>query len=257
MSLHVRRAPLPPDTMTQQALEYSAGITDKKLEPQRSIYVSTYGIVFLGTPHNGAEIARFGALLERVARAMLPSALLQMEPQLIAMLATQSETLQNVNVGFANIQGRYSLSMFHEAVKTNLGYTTDFVVDQTSAAPIMPGVAYGGIEATHSGVSKFGSKTAPGYGMVSSTIKRYAVECPELVRSRWIAEKVARRKAQEELAKEALGIYNESGPVPGVPHGTSQWFLGGGARLRVESGSQQGTSQAREAVERSTHDMID
>jgi hypothetical protein len=30
----------------------------------RSIYVSSYGIIFLGTPHNGADPAKWGLILQ-------------------------------------------------------------------------------------------------------------------------------------------------------------------------------------------------
>lgn len=128
--------------------------------------------------------------------------------------------------------------MFHEAVKTNLLHNRDYVVDQTSAAPILPGVAYGGIEATHSNIAKFGSKTAPGYIIVASTIKRYANECCDLIKARWIAERAARKRVQEELAKEALGIYDEPRSVSQASSSAWGQDLRGTNKLAVGSSSQ-------------------
>lgn len=113
--------------MAIQALEYSAGLTSDNSSDLRSIFVSTYGVIFLGTPHNGADPAKWGRVLESMAGALLPRKLLDTEPQLVKALQTQSETLQNINLGFINIMDRFHLCFFHEAAKTNFGVTQDFV----------------------------------------------------------------------------------------------------------------------------------
>lgn len=53
--------------------------------------------------------------------------ILDTEPQLVTALQTQSETLQNINIGFLNIMHNFHICFFHEAVKTDLGVTQDFV----------------------------------------------------------------------------------------------------------------------------------
>ena len=78
-------------------------------------------------------------------------------------------------------------------------------MDQTSAAPIMPGPAYAGIEATHSGMCKFESKNSPGYTSVASTIKRYAQEAPMTIAARWQEEHELRGRARKFLARELTG----------------------------------------------------
>lgn len=89
--------------------------------------MSTYGIIFLGTPHNGADVAKWGKMLQSMCGALLPRKLLDTEPQLVHALQTQSEVLQNINLAFVQMMDRFHICFFHEAVKTNLGLTQDFV----------------------------------------------------------------------------------------------------------------------------------
>ena len=89
--------------------------------------MSTYGIIFLGTPHNGADPARWGLMLQSICQALLPRKMLDTEPQLVAALQTQSETLQNINLGFMEIMPHFRICFFYETLKTNFGVTQDLV----------------------------------------------------------------------------------------------------------------------------------
>jgi hypothetical protein len=63
--------------------------------------------------------------------------------------------------------------MVHEASPTDFKGTKRFVVDQSSAGPLLPDVQYFGIEANHSSMSKFESKSSPGYTNVSVTLRSW------------------------------------------------------------------------------------
>ncbi|KAI9851959.1 MAG: hypothetical protein M1838_002248 [Thelocarpon superellum] len=191
--------------LVKKALDYSSEISTVNNENLRSIFVSTYGIVFLGTPHNGADPAKWGLMLQAMASALLPRLVLDTEPGLVAALKTQSETLQNINVSFSNMMEKFHVAFFHEALKTDFGVFKDFVVDQTSAAPVMPGAAYAGIEATHSGICKYESKNSPGYTPVASIIKRWAQDAPSKIANRWVVEREQRRQAKQFAANELTG----------------------------------------------------
>ncbi len=88
--------------VVKRALSYSFNVTSANLEQQRSIYVATYGIIFLGTPHDGSEIAKWGAMLHSIA-SIAPKRILDSSPQLVEALKSQSETLQNINRYFVQI----------------------------------------------------------------------------------------------------------------------------------------------------------
>jgi hypothetical protein len=114
--------------------------------------------------------------------------------------------------------------MVHEAAPTDFKGTKHFIVDQHSAGPLLPDVQYFGIEATHSAMSKFESKNAPGYTNVSVTLRSWVglllqfrsllwtnsiqvQESPQLVASNWEIEKVQRRQKKEAEAAHLLGYY--------------------------------------------------
>lgn len=101
-------------------------ISGVRTEHLRSIFVSTYGILFLGTPHKGADLASWGSFLEWLARAV-PKKALDTSPQLIDALKTNSETLQNIDRQFAQLLERFHLFFFHEAKPTDMKGTLRFV----------------------------------------------------------------------------------------------------------------------------------
>ena len=195
--------------LVKRALELSNDLTSKSADPSRSIYVSTYGIIFLGTPHLGADGAKWGYILQKLLSSVTTKKMMDTEDQLLKTLKTNNETLQNINLHFLDIYQRFEIDMVHEAVKTDLKGTKDFIVDQTSASPPLPGVRYYGIEATHSGMCKFESKNAPGYLNVSVQIKKWVQECMPKIQDRWRQEQAARMTAKQNEARELMGIFGE------------------------------------------------
>ena len=121
--------------LVKKALDYSCEITNVNNENLRSVFVSTFGIIFLGTPHNGADPAKWGKMVQSMCNALLPKKVLDTEPQLITALKIQSETLQNINVSFANIMDKFHVAFFHEAEKTDFGLFKDFVSQAALTTP--------------------------------------------------------------------------------------------------------------------------
>lgn len=110
----------------RQALISSSEISGLRTEHLRSIFISTYGILFLGTPHKGADLASWGSFLEWLCKAV-PKKALDTSPQLIDALKTNSETLQNIDRQFAQLVERFHLFFFHEAKPTDMKGTLRFV----------------------------------------------------------------------------------------------------------------------------------
>lgn len=131
---------------------YCKSVDQAHTELLRSIYISTYGILFLGTPHNGSDLAKWGVLLQSICDAVLPKKFVDTSPQLIKALKTNNETLQNINRLFIEIIGRYRLYFFHESKPTEIKGRKEFVVDEESSAPIIEGVERMGIERDHRSV---------------------------------------------------------------------------------------------------------
>jgi protein SERAC1 len=113
--------------VVKQALIYSSEITGEHTTHLRSIFVSTFGILFLGTPHKGADIAQWGTYLERVASVVMPKKFMDTSPQLVEALKENSETLQNVDRQFIQLISRFHVYFFHEAKPMDLKGTLRFV----------------------------------------------------------------------------------------------------------------------------------
>ncbi|TRX98049.1 hypothetical protein FHL15_001259 [Xylaria flabelliformis] len=154
----------------RQALVYSASRTGRHINHLHSIYVSTYGILFFGTPHQGSGTANLATFAQRIVDVLLPSKL-------------------DLRVYF-----------FWEQDKTDLGYKFDYVVTETSAAPILDNTDRAGLRADHRGMCRFVSRNAPGYKLVASSLLRYSRDAPRAISRRWRIEKdMLRSLRQQEL----------------------------------------------------------
>ncbi|KAI9738429.1 MAG: hypothetical protein M1834_008932 [Cirrosporium novae-zelandiae] len=206
--------------VVKRALIYSSGLHVKTAH-LRSIYLSTYGILFLGTPHKGSDMAKWGAMLESICRVSMPTSLVHSQPQLLEALKSNNETLQNIDRLFVDMMSRYHIFFFHEAKPSSLKIGKKFIVEEDSAAPTLEGVERMGIEADHSHMCKFDDVDSPGYEAVAEAIVRYAEAAPSVIARRWREEQKRRSDMAKAAAMEALGIdvtdhqsASEAAPTP-------------------------------------------
>jgi len=106
--------------LTKSALLYSNDLRNDHHQDYRSIFVSTYAIVFLGTPHLGADVATWGHVLQSMSDAVIPKRFFESEPVLLRTLKKDGETLQNINNHFLDIYQRFMIHMAHENHKTDI-----------------------------------------------------------------------------------------------------------------------------------------
>ncbi|KXJ90246.1 P-loop containing nucleoside triphosphate hydrolase protein, partial [Microdochium bolleyi] len=188
--------------LTKRALLYSNDLKSAQHEEYRSLYVSTYGMVFLGTPHSGSDVAAWAAIIQAMSDAVVPRSFFHSEPVLLKTLKRDNETLQNINNHFLDIYQRFKIIMAHECHKTDLKTTRMLIVDPSSAGPQLPGVLYFGIEATHSNMCKFDGVGAPGYRTMMTAIRDWVLAAPTVVATRWRVEDEDRfARAQHEIAE--------------------------------------------------------
>jgi hypothetical protein len=190
--------------VVKRCLIHCKNVRHAHTERLRSIYVSTYGILFLGTPHNGSDLAKWGTLLQHICSAVLPKKFFDTSPQLIEALKSNNETLQNINRLFIPIIDRFHVYMFHESKPMDFKGTRSLVVDEDSAAPDIDGVERMGIERDHSHMCKFEDENAPGYDVVAEAVQRYADAAPRLIKQRWEEEKRIREFERQGAAREML-----------------------------------------------------
>lgn len=183
--------------VVKRALIYSSQIQGNYTSHLRSIYVSTYGILFLGTPHRGSDVAQWGSRLEWICSAVMPKKVVDSQPQLVDALKKDNETLQNIDREFAQQMKRLHIYYFHEGKPTNLRGTLRFIVDEESASPTAQDVERAVIQQDHSHMCKFENDSAPGFTLVSEGIMRYADDAPDLIANRWGLEKAERLAIRE------------------------------------------------------------
>jgi hypothetical protein len=94
-------------------------------------------------------------------------------------------------------------------------YARALVVDAESASPQLPGVTYYGIEATHSGMAKFGSASAPGYRTISTAIREWVREAPPVIEIRWAIEEEDRQaRARHDIDERRMPFVSLPFPCP-------------------------------------------
>jgi hypothetical protein len=92
-----------------------------------SIFVSTYAILFLGTPHNGSSKAGLASVGSRMISALTPSKVVDTNSQLADALYEGSEVLQNITDMFAPLMKNFRIYFFWEQEKTDLGGSLGYV----------------------------------------------------------------------------------------------------------------------------------
>ena len=115
------------ETDCSQALAYSASRDSKSIQHVHSIYVSTFGILFLGTPHDGGNKVKLASASRRMIGAVVPSKAVDTDGQLLEALQEGSEVLQNITDLFVPLMKNFHIFFFWEQEKTNMGFTQDYV----------------------------------------------------------------------------------------------------------------------------------
>jgi hypothetical protein len=163
-----------------------------------SIFVSTYSIIFLGTPHTESK-PKLGSIFQTVAHTGPPK---QRNADLFKAFKTPSESAEDINSEFLSMIDRFRTCMVYENLETKFPTgNSGLVVDMSSASPQLPGVTCFGIEATHSDMCRYESRNSPGFRNVSLTINSWVMECPPIIKARWDVEKKAEAEKMEELVK--------------------------------------------------------
>lgn len=185
-----------------KALIFSASRVSIESSRTHSLYLCTYGILFFGTPHNGSNKARLLSGLQNLASTIVPKRAVQFESGLLKSLKDGSETLQNITNDFAPLMARFQMYFFWEQLKSDLKYTKDYVVDESSAAPMLESISGRcGIAADHRGMCKFDSPNSPGFHIVIAALKRFSQNAPNTIGPRLVqyANQLSQRRRYEAM----------------------------------------------------------
>jgi protein SERAC1 len=134
--------------------------------------------------------------------ALAPSKIFDSEGPLVDALKEGSETLQNITDMFTPLMKNFHIMFFWEQYKTDLAATFDYIVEESSAAPILADTERAGLPADHRNMAKFESPKAGGYRLVCSVLLRYSRDAPEVIERRWRqAVKMMETARQNEAAE--------------------------------------------------------
>ena len=98
-----------------QALLHSDRVREGNLEGQRSIKLSTYGIIFMGTPHQGGQGVGIGKIMLNVAKAQGHTS-----DNLLKHLEVHSEVLQQQLSEFTSICREFEMYFAYETKPTSI-----------------------------------------------------------------------------------------------------------------------------------------
>ncbi|KAI1440073.1 hypothetical protein F5Y02DRAFT_363690 [Annulohypoxylon stygium] len=151
--------------VAKKTIALSENLTDHN---SSQIGKHTIGIVFLGTPHRGVDLAPFAKALSNIVQASGKG----INTNIIGVLERNSEVLAELEESFTNWyernRGRFELCCFFEELEfPGVG----IVVQRESA--IISGRPHGSIHANHSGMVTFSNSGDAGYERVCGFLKRW------------------------------------------------------------------------------------
>jgi hypothetical protein len=200
--------------LVKKALAYSSTRTSKNIEHLHSIFTSTFAILFFGTPHNGTH--RCNWFVPPNAGASQDFAESHNNSQLLSVVEEDSEALQMITDHFAPLMKQFHIFFFWEQVPTNFGKRTGFVVEESSAAPIIDNTERSGIPATHAGMVKFPGPNNSSFRTVIEALARYSRDAPPVITRRWKQAEDLLSQARSHEAAELVGtgfdVHNENRP---------------------------------------------
>jgi len=182
--------------LVKRALSFSATQVSSKVTHNYFIFVSTFGIIFLGTPHNGLED---GFLRSFSQHQCVPE-------ELENAIQRQHEILQSITDQFAPLVKQFYIFFFWEQIKTNFAAGNSYVVREDSAAPLWDNTERSGVHASHSQMCKFDSKESSDYRTILDALLRYSREAQALIAGRWQNAKRFLATQRSTEASELIGF---------------------------------------------------
>ena len=165
------------------------------LERHKSIKLSTYGIVFMGTPHQGTDIT-LGNLILGIA-----SVVIKTNPNLVENLKRDSELLGDQSRSYLGISDDFATIYCYETkpippFREPVGFfcPSAYIVraDMLKVVPYASTVVKGvrnapaiGIQKDHKQMVKFSSNNTKDYQDVSLSVKQMVAEASDKVRTNW------------------------------------------------------------------------
>ncbi|MCJ1347902.1 hypothetical protein MMC31_006132, partial [Peltigera leucophlebia] len=169
------------------------------------IRLSTYGIIFMGTPHLGSDGADIGQLALNVASIFMST-----NTKVVKSLKKDSVLLKQLLDDYGKISGEFDTTFAYETVETKIFGKRQMIVPRASA--VVPGARTIAIGADHIHMVKFASREDEGYRAVSDRLYFMAEAVEKKIRA--VPEDI--KKAQANMKDNFSVPFSLSG-VPEAP----------------------------------------
>ena len=200
----------------KRALAFSATQVSNKVTHNYSIYISTFGILFLGTPHNGLDSAALQYFLQ----------IKNDSGKIGKILQNQHEILQDVTDQFAPLIKQFHIFFFWEQVKTSFNHQSTYIVREDSAAPLWDNTERSAIYASHSQMCKFDSKDRPEFKIILEALLRWSKAAQQSILGRWQSARqyLATQRSIEASELVGFNVHENNKPYvyPNTPR-TPEW----------------------------------
>ncbi|KAJ5500811.1 Tetratricopeptide-like helical [Penicillium expansum] len=173
--------------IVKKALIYASTCTSAKMTHLHSVFTSTFGLIFFGTPHEAIS----SHLWRRDRKLSRPS-------------PSNSPLLKN-----------FYVHNFWETLETSRSIGSGYIVSYSSAAPPWDDTGRSGLPATHSQMCKFGDREQPGYKLTCGILHRFIKLASPLIASRHRESHsfLAARRGHEATEILAFDIHHDNKPI--------------------------------------------
>lgn len=171
--------------VVKSALLHSNSTHPGHLKEHRAIKTSTYGIIFMGTPHQGSESATWGMRLVGVA-----SIFVHTNDSLLKNLAKDSEILENVLAYYAGISSDFVTKFAYETYPTPLAMGKAALIVPKSSA-VIPGAVDAeaiAIMDNHLNMVKYLSEDDSGFRKIAGHLTLMAEDASTKISRNWERE---------------------------------------------------------------------
>jgi hypothetical protein len=190
--------------IVKKVLIYSSTRVAPKVEHLFDTFVSTFAIMFFGTPHDHTRISNW---TDTGSTSLRDSEQLYLE-----RVGSGSESHQemhyftSITAEFAPHMNAFHLFFFWEELESSFRSHMSFVVDHNSAIIDMDNTEKAGIYANHSGMVKFDSMNSTSYRTVVEALSRYCHNSRRVIPHRWSQARLRLNQLRASEAYELGGI---------------------------------------------------
>ncbi|KAI1323339.1 hypothetical protein F5Y16DRAFT_383989 [Xylariaceae sp. FL0255] len=198
--------------VVKKSLVYSSTRTAAKIDHLWDQFVSTFAILFFGTPHDSTKRSTWLAL-ERLSNPTWKSKVFHGD-RLYHSSADDEIFFQSVTSEFNPIMKQFHMFFFWEELRTSLGDKLEYIVEPSSAVVEIDIAEKAGVHGTHLQMIQFSTETASGFRTVIEALSRYSLDAPQAVSRRWTqaipALKQLRAKEVDELGGLAFDVHSKN-----------------------------------------------